>query len=152
VVPSRQAMGRPPPPAPSTPHPRTRRRYPTRVVAVLALLAVIAAVVLLVRSLRDSSHPGTAAAPAAVTVLIPEGKTRAQIAQIAAAAGLRGNYRSPARSSPLLNPADYGAPRSTPDLEGFLFPATYDMAPRAPAARLVDEQLAAFNENFGPAE
>jgi uncharacterized YceG family protein len=46
----------------------------------------------------------------------------------------------------------FGAPRGTPDLEGFLFPATYDMDSGAPVTRLVQEQLIAFRENFGPAE
>ncbi len=82
-------------------------------------------------------------------MLIPEGKTRAQIAQIAAADGLEGSYRVASKRSPLLNPAAYGAPHGTPDLEGFLFPATYDMDPGAPVGRLVEEQLVAFQENFG---
>jgi UPF0755 protein len=33
-------------------------------------------------------------------------------------------------------------------LEGFLFPATYDLRPGAPARDLVERQLAAFRENF----
>jgi len=85
-------------------------------------------------------------------VLIPEGKTRAQIAEIAATAGLTGNYRLASRSSPLLDPAHYGAPRGTPDLEGFLFPATYDANPSEPVDRLVDAQLVAFREHFGGSE
>jgi UPF0755 protein len=109
-------------------------------------------VVLLVRSLSGSGHTATVSKPVAVRVLIPEGKTRVQIAQIASAAGLTGSYRSATRRSALLDPAHYGAPSSTPDLEGFLFPATYDMTSGAPVGRLVDEQLAAFKEHFGPAE
>ena len=67
-------------------------------------------------------------------MLIPEGKTRLQIAQIASSAGLTGSYRRAARSSPLLNPAQYGAPKTTRTLEGFLFPATYDMNKGAPSS------------------
>src|ERR1019366_3483856 len=48
--------------------------------------------------------------PAVVKVVIPEGKTRAQIAQIAAADGLSGSYSLASRRSPLLNPVHYGAP------------------------------------------
>ena len=48
-----------------------------------------------------------------------------------------------------MNPARYGAPPSTPDLEGFLFPATYDMNAGAPVAQLVSEQLVAFKQVFG---
>ncbi len=116
---------------------------------MLALAAVVAAVFLLLHS-QDSKH--VLAPPPVVKVLISEGKTRAQIAQIAAADGLKGSYRVASRRSPLLNPATYGAPHGTPDLEGFLFPATYDMNPGAPVSRLVEEQLIAFRENFGANE
>jgi UPF0755 protein len=122
------------------------------VTAVAALLAAIAAVVLLVRSLTGSSHSNTVAPPAVVRVLIPEGETRVQIARLAAADGLTGSYRAAAKRSPLLNPVHYGAPTRTPDLEGFLFPATYELSPHAPVGRLVDEQLVAFKENFGAEE
>jgi UPF0755 protein len=113
----------------------------------VALLAVVAAVVLLVHSLKGSSHP-QAATPTVVRIVIPEGKTRLQIALIAAHAGLRGSYRADSRRSRLLNPAHYGAPSGTPDLEGFLFPATYEQFSRTSARRLVDAQLVAFKEHF----
>jgi UPF0755 protein len=118
---------------------------------VLALLAVAAAVILLARS-RDPKRVEALAPPPVVKVLIPEGKTRAQIEQIAAADGLKGNYRRASRRSSLLSPAAYGAPAATPDLEGFLFPATYDMDPGAQVSRLVEEQLIAFRENFGSSQ
>lgn len=128
-----------------------RGRTPAaRVAAVVALAAVLAAVALVARSLKGSSSPRSVSLPVVVKVLIPEGKTRLQIAQIAAADGLTGDYREAARSSPLLDPVKYGAPKDTPDLEGFLFPATYDMDKGAPVGRLVEEQLTAFRENFGP--
>ena len=129
-----------------------RRRRPasiSRLAAVVALLAVAVAVVLLAHSLTSSSHGKALVGPPVVKVLIPEGKTRVQIAQIAAAAGLKGEYRRAARRSPLLNPVHYGAPHGTPDLEGFLFPATYDMDRGGPVSRLVEDQLTAFQENFG---
>jgi cell division protein YceG involved in septum cleavage len=130
------------------PH-RRRRSGIARVAAVVALLAAIAAVILLVRALVDRGHTTRVVAPKVVKLLIPEGKTRAQIAQIAKAAGLSGSYRVASRRSPLLSPAHYGAPRRTPDLEGFLFPATYDVNPGEAANRLVQQQLVAFRENFG---
>jgi UPF0755 protein len=126
-----------------------RGRSPlARVAAVLALVAVIAALVALLHS-SGPKHAALPAPPPVVKVLIPEGKTRAQIAEIAAADGLKGDYRVASRHSPLLSPVAYGAPHGTPDLEGFLFPATYDIDKGAPAARLVEEQLTAFQENFG---
>ena len=129
------------------PRVRRRRRSPrARLLAVLALLVVIGAIVLVLSS-REGPKPVKAPpAPAVVRVLVPEGETRAQIALIAAHDGIRGDYRVASRSSPLLNPATYGAPARTPDLEGFLFPATYDEYPGAPATRLVSDQLTAFRE------
>lgn len=122
-----------------------------RLAAVLALAAVVAAVVLVLHS-RESKPVATVAAPPVVKVLIPEGETRVQITQIAATDRLKGSYRVASRHSPLLNPTGYGAPKSTPDLEGFLFPATYDMNPGESVNRLVEEQLVAFRENFGASE
>jgi cell division protein YceG involved in septum cleavage len=128
---------------------RHRGGIASRIAALIALLAVVAAIVLLIHSLTRSSHsvkPVTG--PVVVKVLIPEGKTRVQIAEIAKGAGLKGSYRGAARRSDLLNPVHYGAPHGTPDLEGFLFPATYELDKGAPAKRLLEEQLAAFQENF----
>ncbi len=120
---------------------------------VLALLVVALGAVVLVRALRKSTPPPPpSVAVRVVKVLIPEGETRLQIAELAKADGLTGSYRKAAKRSPLLNPATYGAPKGTPDLEGFLFPATYDMVVGASVSRLVAEQLTAFQERFGPAE
>jgi peptidoglycan lytic transglycosylase G len=130
-----------------------RTRSPlARILAVVALAAVVVAVVLLVRTLRDSGHVKAVARPTVVKILIPEGKTRVQIAQIAAAEGLRGSYRDASRRSRLLDPVRYGAPHGTPDLEGFLFPATYDASPGESVSRLLGDQLLAFRENFGAGE
>jgi uncharacterized YceG family protein len=87
-----------------------------------------------------------------VRVVIPEGETRLQIAELAAADGLTGSYAAASKRSSLLNPVDYGAPQGTPNLEGFLFPATYDMKAGAPVSQLVSEQLTAFRERFGAEE
>jgi cell division protein YceG involved in septum cleavage len=137
-----------PPELPGSVHLKRGRSPLARVAAVLALVAVIAALVALLHS-SSPKHVAPPAPPPVVKVLIPEGKTRAQIAEIAATDGLKGDYRVASRRSPLLNPAAYGAPHGTPDLEGFLFPATYDMDKGAPVSRLVEEQLAAFQENVG---
>ncbi len=60
---------------------------------------------------------------------------------------LESAYRAATGGWALLNPTHYGA-RDTTDLEGFLFPATYELyAGVAPA--LVDEQLQAFQRTFG---
>jgi UPF0755 protein len=117
------------------------------------LLVVALGAVVLVRALRKSTPPPAPSATVRVVkVVIPEGETRLQIAEIAKADGLTGSYRKAAERSPVLNPATYDAPKSTPDLEGFLFPATYDMVVGAPVSRLVAEQLETFQERFGAEE
>jgi UPF0755 protein len=121
--------------------------------ALLALLIVLGglaagAVVLVHRSERPKPPP----ARAIVKVTIPEGYTRAQIAALAHADGLRGSYLAASKRSPELGLAHYGAPAGTPSLEGFLFPATYELYAGTPASRLLSEQISAFKENFGGAE
>ena len=83
-----------------------------------------------------------------VSVTIPEGRTRREIAPIAKEAGLRGSYmEASSRFGGALSPSDYGAPKGTRSLEGFLFPATYELGVGAPARDLVERQLEAFREN-----
>lgn len=86
-----------------------------------------------------------------IKVTIPEGFNRMQIARLAAAKGLGGNYLKASRRSVVLDPARYGAPVGTANLEGFLFPATYELKTGAPASVLAEEQLEAFKEDVGPA-
>jgi cell division protein YceG involved in septum cleavage len=139
------------------PHVSPVRTGAARVGALLALVVVLAAlvggVVLLVRHAQRRKTPP---APGIVKVVFPEGYTRVQMAALAHADGLRGSYLEASKSSAELRPSIYGAsthpPAGTPNLEGFLFPATYEMYAGAPVSRLVSEQLAAFRENFGGAE
>jgi UPF0755 protein len=105
---------------------------------------------------RDMTYAAAIAAlsqppPAAIIVkiVIPEGFTRAQIAQLAPRDTLTGSYAAASARSSELRPSHYGAPPGTASLEGFLFPATYELAAGAPAGRLVAAQLAAFKERFG---
>jgi uncharacterized YceG family protein len=83
--------------------------------------------------------------PNVVQVAIPEGLSRKEIRPLTK--GLRGNYLRATRRSPELNPAAYGAERGS-TLEGFLFPATYELKKGRPVSRLVDEQLEHFKRNF----
>ena len=83
--------------------------------------------------------------PNVVQVAIPEGLSREEIRPLTK--GLRGNYMRATRRSSELNPADYGAERSA-SLEGFLFPATYELKKGRPVSRLVEEQLTHFKRNF----
>lgn len=141
------------PPEPLSPLPRRGRSWLTRALAVLALVLVAGAVWLAIdRLAKHNAAPKPTAAPAVMRVLVPEGETRRQIGARAHAAGLAGSYLSASKRSSLLNPAHYGAPAGTPNLEGFLFPATYDLYRGDPAGRLVHEQLIAFTERFGDEE
>ena len=87
-------------------------------------------------------------APAVVRVTIPEGPSRREVAAIVADAGVRGDYVAASATSPALRPRSYGAPKGTSALEGFLFPATYELRPDQTASTLVSQQLAAFKQNF----
>jgi len=87
----------------------------------------------------------------AVKVVIPEGFSRLQISRLAQADTLRGSYLAATQRSPLLDPLRFGAPAHGVSLEGFLFPATYDLVAGAPVTGLVRLQLQAFRQRFGPA-
>jgi UPF0755 protein len=81
------------------------------------------------------------------SVTIPEGLTRAQIADVVSETGIEGSYDKASQSSNVLDPTDYGA--DDPDnLEGFLFPDTYELRPKATAEDLVTAQLKRFEEQF----
>lgn len=134
-------------------HASSRRSTSARLGASLALVVVLGGIAVgAVLLVRRSERPKIPPLPAIVKVVIPEGYTRAQIASLAHADGLHGSYLLASKRSAQLRPSHYGAPAATPSLEGFLFPATYDLDVGAPASRLVSQQLAAFKENFGGAE
>ena len=77
-----------------------------------------------------------------VTVVVPEGRSRREIA--ATLKGLTGSYLAATKRKP---PKGYGAAGAT-DLEGFLFPATYELKPGTSVKVLVSKQLAAFRQRF----
>jgi UPF0755 protein len=81
-----------------------------------------------------------------VTLTIPEGRSRREVARIVGSS-LTGSYLAASRHSHLLRPARYGAKRAR-DLEGFLFPATYEVKRHRPVSVLVNEQLTAFRREF----
>jgi UPF0755 protein len=83
--------------------------------------------------------------PNVVQVTVPEGRSRSEVAPIVRR--LRGNYMRATRRHPALDPREYRA-RGANSLEGFLFPATYELKKGQPVRRLVREQLEAFRRNF----
>jgi uncharacterized YceG family protein len=82
-----------------------------------------------------------------VNVTVPEGSSRREVERRLGPGIVRGSYLRASVRSPLLDPRRYGAERAA-DLEGFLFPATYQLRRRSPAAALVAKQLAAFKREF----
>ena len=85
-------------------------------------------------------------APDVVRVVVPEGRSRREVKRIVG--DLEGDYVVATRRSSLLNPRSYGAPARA-GLEGFLFPATYELRRGRPVEGLVEQQLAAFKREFG---
>jgi UPF0755 protein len=79
-----------------------------------------------------------------VTVTVPEGLSREQIAPLARQAGLTGSYVKASVHSQFLNPDGFGAQGRARNLEGFLFPDTYQVKARAPVSDLVQVQLQNF--------
>jgi UPF0755 protein len=85
--------------------------------------------------------------PNVTVVSIPEGLSRREIAPIVKETSLRGSYMRASRRNRALNPRRYRAPAGA-TLEGFLFPATYELRKGRPARALVRAQLEAFKRNF----
>ena len=82
-----------------------------------------------------------------VTVTIPEGYSRPQAAQLVEEDGVPGSYTKATVRSKYLNPAQYGG-KGAKDLEGFLFPDTFELKPKAPVADLVQLQLQDFKRRI----
>ncbi|HVD85948.1 MAG TPA: endolytic transglycosylase MltG [Solirubrobacterales bacterium] len=82
-----------------------------------------------------------------VAVTLPEGYTRSQAAQLVEEDGVPGSYTKATVRSKYLNPAEYGG-KAARDLEGFLFPDTFELKPDAPVADLVQLQLQDFKRRI----
>lgn len=82
-----------------------------------------------------------------VSVTIPEGYTRSQAAQLVEEVGVPGDYTTATIKSKYLNPAQYGG-KGAKDLEGFLFPDTFELKPNAPVDDLVQLQLQDFKRRI----
>jgi UPF0755 protein len=77
-----------------------------------------------------------------VTVVVPEGRSRREISR--SLKGLQGNYLVATKRRP---PSGYKADHAS-TLEGFLFPATYQLKPGTDVSVLVAKQLQAFRQRF----
>jgi uncharacterized YceG family protein len=89
----------------------------------------------------------TAPVKRTTTVTIPEGYSRSQAAPLVAEDGLQGSYMKETVHSKYLDPAAYGG-KDAANLEGFLFPDTFELKPGAPVADLVQLQLQDFRRRI----
>jgi uncharacterized YceG family protein len=121
-----------------------------RLIALAIFLLIVIAVYGLVTS-GGGSDNATPSGPAKLKtedVTIPEGYTRSQIAEVAKDAGLSGDYEKATAKAPKgFDIAKTGAPKDA-SLEGFLFPATYELEKGASVDDLVKDQLSAFDQNI----
>jgi UPF0755 protein len=81
------------------------------------------------------------------TITIPEGYSREQVAPLVEEVGLTGSYLDETVKSRFLDPAAYGGGNAE-NLEGFLFPDTFELKPNAPVADLVQLQLQDFRRRI----
>jgi UPF0755 protein len=87
------------------------------------------------------------AKPGIVTVTIPEGQSRPITAKLVKEDGIKGNYLKATKKSKILNPAQYGG-KGAKNLEGFLFPDTWELKTKEPVSHLVELQLADFKKKI----
>jgi cell division protein YceG involved in septum cleavage len=146
--PPRALAARQPPPPPPRQLDRRRRRLVAAAIVVVLVVGIVAGAAAVIHHYTagsTSSSPPKQAAGGTKEVTIPEGYDRHQIADLAKQDGLKGDYLKASESVKGVDPARYGADH--PDsLEGFLFPATYEL-PRHPTVEdLIARQLDAFKQ------
>jgi len=142
----------PPPVAPPPRHPSSGAAHGRRVAALVALgllIAIVAALGTIISRDGDDDAPAADAPKAKKTIefVVPEGLDRTQIADVAKKEGLKGDYLKATQSFKGFDPAEYGA-EGAENLEGFLFPATYELFKGATVEDLVAKQLEAFEANL----
>jgi uncharacterized YceG family protein len=85
--------------------------------------------------------------PGIVTVTIPEGQSRPITAKLVKEDGVKGNYLKATKKSKILNPEKYGG-KNVKNLEGFLFPDTWEFKTNKPVKDLVALQLQDFKKQI----
>jgi cell division protein YceG involved in septum cleavage len=156
-----------PPAPPSPPPPRTalsprqpprpprgtknmrRRRIIGAVIVLIVAIGIVAGAAAAIHHFSaggsDSPSPKQAVAGPVKKVTIPEGYDRRAIADLAKKDGVTGDYMKASESFKGFNPDQYGA-QNPPSLEGFLFPATYDLPHKPNVDDLIGRQLDAFKQ------
>lgn len=125
---------------------RIRRRRIAVVAIAIAGLGVLAAAALAYRHFNRETPPPVVLRT--ITLTVPEGYDRSQIAELAKQEGLRGDFVAASVRSRYLNPAKYGG-ADAQSLEGFLFPDTFELLKSAPVTDLVQLQLDDFKGRIG---
>jgi len=123
-----------------------------RLLAAVVLIGAAAAVIFGVTKVLDRiNQPEPQPAPVAEVkvrdLTIPEGLDRNQIAELTEKEGLKGDYAEESKRFKGFDLAKYGA-EDAPNLEGFLFPATYELPKNGTVKDLIERQLAAFEDNL----
>ena len=107
-----------------------------------------------------SAKPAPVVAPPTLKIIFPEGFTRAQMAERIKA--VNQIARQKRKINPKLSsraylaatasskiPGKFAGDHKRRQLEGFLFPSTYEFEPKTTSRQLVKRQLQAFQENWG---
>src|SRR4051794_11054464 len=157
-------MAEQPPVAPRRPRPspdqlRRRRVAALGAIVICVALAVAAVAVALphVHHTKAAPPPAPPPPPKPFRVIFPEGFTRAQMAdRVGAVAKIatRKAHKTVALKAHTYLTASRAAvvpcfvPRRRTDLEGFLFPATYDFFRPTPSRALVADQIDTFCQNW----
>jgi uncharacterized YceG family protein len=100
-----------------------------------------------INELSKEREPKEQSKPGIVTVTIPEGQSRPITAKLVAEDGIKGNYMKATKKSKYLDPAEYGG-KGAKDLEGFLFPDTWEYKTKHPVSYLVRLQLEDFKKQI----
>jgi UPF0755 protein len=143
---------------PSPEQARRRRVFAIGAIVVCVALAVAAVAVALPHVHKTkAAPPPLPPPPKPYRVVFPEGFTRAQMADrvqaVAKIAERKGHAPVALASRPYLRASRKAVlpcftPRRQSNLEGFLFPATYDFLAKTTSRQLVADQLDAFCQNW----
>jgi UPF0755 protein len=133
--------------APKAKPAHSRGRRVGVVVALGAVILGLAAIAALAYRHFHKSTPPPVVVVRTITLTIPEGYTRSQTAELAKEEGLQGSYLRDSVRSKHLKPAKYGG-KGAKDLEGFLFPDTFELQKHAATADLVQLQLEDFKRRI----
>ena len=142
------AARQPPPPPPRSPDRARRRRLIAAAIVVAVVLSIVVGAAAAIHHFTAGSSspaPAKQATAGVKKITIPEGYDRREIADLAKKDGISGDYMKASESFKGFDPGKYGA-QNPPNLEGFLFPATYDLPRHPNVDDLIGRQLDAFKQ------